>query len=179
MALKILLDFSLIACRNQKGDPAAIADQEDDADGSGTLEALKFIWQLAGRITGNGDGSLGLHPAVYFYGPSGQHQSPMFMGTASLIKKKLLNNDPTFFRKFNERRPVFEKTLVEHKSLIAMILQGYVSKHRVKKSTLFLDNLIEHAGETREITTEKIISLSGLSGKIFVGPASSGGQDFR
>ena len=90
----------MIASRNQQGLPKKIEDQPDDTDGNGTIRALKSIWELASRITGNDHGSLGLHPAVYFYGPSGQHQAPMFMGTAFLFKKKFLNNDAMFFRKF-------------------------------------------------------------------------------
>jgi len=178
VALKTLLDFSLIAFRNQQGNPKVMTDQQDDTDGSGTTKALELILELARRITGNDHGSLGLHPAVYFYGPSGQHQAPMFMGTALLLKRKLLNNDPTFFSKFAARRAMLEKTLVDHKSMIATILQGYVSKHRVEKYAQFLDNLIERAGDTKEITNEEIVTLSGLTGKVFVGAAASGAVQF-
>lgn len=177
-ALKTLIDFSLIANRNQQGTPNKIIDQQDDTDGSGTSNALELILELARRITGNDHGSLGLHPAVYFYGPSGQHQAPMFMGTALLFKRKLLNNDPLFFSKFAARRAMLEKTLVDYKSTIATILQGYVSKHRVEKYAQFLDNLIERTGNTKEITNEEIVSLSGLTGKVFVGSSQSGSVDF-
>ena len=178
VALKTLLDFSLIASRNQQGNPKKISDQDDDKDGGGTVDVLGLILELSRRITGNDHGSLGLHPAVYFYGPSGQHQAPMFMGTALLLKRKLLNNDPTFFSKFTTRRATLEKGLVDHKSTIATILQSYGSKHRVEKYALFLDNLIERAGDPKEITNEEIVSLSGLTGKVFVGSPSSGAVDF-
>jgi hypothetical protein len=178
VALKTLLDFVLIACRNQQGSPKVVSDQLDDSDGSGTIDTLKKVRELASRITGNDNGSLGLHPAVYFYGPSGQHQAPMFMGTALLIKKKLLNNDPTFFQKFTARRETVEKVLVDHKSSIAAILQGFGSKHRVEKYATFLDDLIERAGSTIEITSDEIVTLSGLTGKVFVGSTSSGSTTF-
>lgn len=178
VALRTLLDFVLIACRNQQGHPKTVSDQADDADGSGTIEALKNIWELAIRITGNDHGSLGLHPAVYFYGPSGQHQAPMFMGTALLLKKKLLDNDPTFFPKFSSCRAQLEKTLVEHKPIIAAILQGYVSKQRVEKYACFLEALIERLQGDTPVTNEDIVTLSGLSGKVFVGSSTVESQSF-
>jgi hypothetical protein len=178
VALRTLLDFVLIACRNQQGDPKTISAQDDDSDGSATIDALRKIWELAARITGNDHGSLGLHPAVYFYGPSGQHQVPMFMGTAQLIKRKLLNNDPTFFRKFSACRARLEKALVEHKSTIAVILQGYVSKQRVDKYVAFLDALIDRLQSEAPITVEDVVSLSGLTGKVLVGGTPVTANDF-
>lgn len=178
VALRTLLDFVLIACRNQQGHPKDVKDQADDGTGTGTIEALKQTWELASRITGNDHGSLGLHPAVYFYGPSGQHQTPMFMGTALLIKKKILNNDQTFFQKFSSCRAQLEKTLVEYKPTIAAILQTYVSKHRVEKYAGFLEALITRLESGTEIKSEEIITLSGLAGKVFVGSAPMGTQAF-
>ena len=178
IALKTLVDFSLIASRNQLGNPKIIDDQEDDLDGTGTLETLNRIQELASRITGNDQGSLGLHPAVYFYGPSGQHQTPMFMGTALLLKGKLLNNDPTFFSKFAARRTILEKALIDHKATIATILQGYGSKHRVEKYAQFLGNLIDRAETATEISNDEIVTLSGISGKILAGQPSSAGVNF-
>ncbi|OGV71071.1 MAG: hypothetical protein A2283_21430 [Lentisphaerae bacterium RIFOXYA12_FULL_48_11] len=178
VALRTLLDFVLIACRNQQGLPKTVLDQSDDTDGSGTTEALKQIWELASRITGNDQGSLGLHPAVYFYGPSGQHQAPMFMGTALLLKGKLLNNDPRFFQKFAGCRARLEKTLVEYKSTIAAILQGYVSRHRVEKYANFLEALINRLESVESVTNEEIVTLSGLTGKVLVGSAPVNTQSF-
>ena len=177
-ALRTLLDFVLIACRNQQGDPKTIADQNDDSEGNGTIAALRSVMELASRITGNDRGSLGLHPAVYFYGPSGQHQVPMFMGTALLIKRKLLSNDPVFFRKFSHCRSRLEKALVENKGTIAAILQGYVSKHRVDKYAAFLEALVGRLQDARVITVEEIVSLSGVTGKILVGSGQESSVEF-
>jgi hypothetical protein len=178
VALKTLLDFSLIAARNQQGQPAKLSDQNDDPDGTATVEALKLILELSSRITGNNRGSLGLHPAVYFYGPSGQHQAPMFMGTALLIKRKLLDNDPNFFRVFSERRQRLEETLVEHKPIIATILQASSSKIRIETYSQFLQKLIERLEKPEQVTGEEVVALSGLPGKVFVGAGTSASTDF-
>jgi hypothetical protein len=102
----------------------------------------------------------------------------MFMGTALLIKKKLLDNDPTFFRKFSARRARLENALVEHKQTIAAILQGYVSKHRVEKYFALIDALIDRLGTDQPVTSEDIVTLSGLAGKVFVGTDSTDNATF-
>lgn len=99
-ALQILIDFMLIASKNQNGSPKKISDYADDSNGDLTIESLRKSLKLAKRITGNDRGSLGLHPAVYFYGPTGRHSEPLFLGTVALFGNKLANNDQTFFQKF-------------------------------------------------------------------------------
>jgi hypothetical protein len=49
-------------------------------------------------------GSLELHPVIYFYGPTGRHLNPMFLGMTTLIERKLINNDGLFFEKFTKVR---------------------------------------------------------------------------
>src|SRR5690606_33521390 len=132
-ALKTLIEYVHLATRNQQGEPKHIKDQEDDETGETTIRVLKKVDELTSRITGNDKGSLGVHPAVYFYGPTGQHSTTMFMGFASLIKEKLLNNDPVFFINFTTVRSRLETILVANKPMIAMIIQGYVSKIRVDR----------------------------------------------
>lgn len=178
VALKTLLEFCLIACGDHQGRPLRLSDLDDDIDGSGTIRALNSIFELARRITGNEHGSLGLHPAVYFYGPTGQHQAPMFMGTALIIKQKLLNNDPNFFKTFTACRQTLEKVLVDKKSIIATILQKCVSKNRVETFSQLIDGLVSHINNGDEITNELIITLSGLAGKFFDGVEISDRVDF-
>ncbi|MCV5784510.1 hypothetical protein OFN20_26860, partial [Escherichia coli] len=76
----------------------------DDASGADTLRILSKATSLSNRITGNGDGSLGLHPAIYFYGPTGIHSTPMFLGTVLLVAKQLSNNNGQFFKDFTTIR---------------------------------------------------------------------------
>ena len=55
----------------------------------------------------------------------------MFMGTVSLFAKKLANNDDGFFKKFSKVRHQIEGLLVEHKDLIATLLQKNISTRRI------------------------------------------------
>lgn len=177
-ALQALIDLALIATRNQQGFPKGIYDTVDDFVGTETINVLTKTLALAKRVTGNDGGSLGLHPAVYFYGPTGRHSSPMFMGTMALIGKKLSNNDKAFFQKFTAVRSNLEKILVNHKDLIATILQKHVSPKRVEKYASFLDDLISHLETNTTPSDMELVRMAGLDGKIVVGSATDAQKEF-
>jgi Protein of unknown function DUF262 len=177
-ALQALIDLALIATRDQQGAPKRIDDTVDDIDGAETIAVLSKTLALAKRVTGNDDGSLGLHPAVYFYGPTGRHSGPMFMGTMTLVGRKLSNNDKIFFQKFTAVRSKLEDILVNHKDLIATILQKHVSPKRVAKYADFLDELIKHLTITGTPTELELVKMSGLDGKVVVGSGSEASKEF-
>ena len=167
-ALQILIEFILISNKNQQGLPKEIGKYPDDTDGSGTIEALKRSLKLAKRITGNDGGSLGLHPAVYFYGPTGRHSEPLFLGTAMLFSKKLAHNDQTFFDKFTTAREKLETILIKNKDLIATIVQKHYSKERADKYLFMLEGIIALILEDQEVDEHMLVSLSGFKGKKLV-----------
>lgn len=177
-ALQVLIEFMLIANRDQQGLPKDLNSQHDDIDGTGTIASLRSSIKLANRITGNDGGSLGLHPAVYFYGPTGRHSGPLFMGIVTLIGRKLSNNDSTFFAKFTNVRAKLENTLVSRKELIATILQKHVSPKRVDKYVTLLEGLIENMANNVQMSDDLLVKLSGLDGKIVLGSASSESSRF-
>jgi Protein of unknown function DUF262 len=170
-ALQALIDFMLIANRNQQGKPAKLQDQDHDLDGDATVKVLSKSLTLAGWITGNSNGSLGLHPAVYFYGPSGVHSGPMFMGTVALIGRKLANNDSDFFRKFTKIRASLEESLIIYKDLIATILQKQASRGRTKAYENLLGSLIDRLLEGGELSEEWLVEKAGVKGKVLTGTA--------
>ena len=179
-ALQILVEFMLEANRDQAGMPKKLADQMDDDDGSGTKAALTHTLTLASRMSGNQHGSLGLHPAIYFYGPTGRHLTPMFLGISTLIARKLINNDKSFFEKFTKVRSKLEDLLIHHKDLIATILQKTISRHRVTKYADLIDNLVAEllVDANKVISDERLVIIAGLSGKIIIGAQSDSGERF-
>jgi len=179
-ALQVLLEFMLEANRNQKGEPKHLNDQLDDEDGAGTKAALSHAFNLASRMTGNDRGSLGLHPAIYFYGPTGRHLTPMFLGISRLIARKLVNNDKVFFEKFSSHRAELEDILIKHKDLIATILQKTISRLRVTKYADLIDALVSKlaAEPNVSITEGDLVTISGLSGKIITGSTAEAGEGF-
>ena len=178
MALQVLIEVIMIAVRDQGGSPKKIEDLDDDPDGQRTLRTLTDTLELMQRITGNDGGSLGLHPAVYFYGPTGRHSSPMFMGTITLIAKKLVNNDKQFFTKFTEVRGNIEEVLIECKDLIATILQKQVSHKRVEHYAVLLGKIIDSLISGQAISDQDLVRFSGLDGKIITGQSTSSPKRF-
>lgn len=177
-AIQALIDIALIAVRNQQGLRKYLTDTDDDIDGRATIVTLQKMLKLVNRVTGNSNGSLGLHPAVYFYGPTGRHSNPMFMGVMSLIGRKVSNNDQTFFNKFTVVREKLETILIERKDLIATILQKHLSAKRVEKHELFLDQLIDYLHKNDIPSDTDIVNIAGLNGKIVVGEFSELKKDF-
>lgn len=179
IALQALIDLALIANRNQQGHPKTIYDTSDDEDGNATIDALTKFLGLARRVTGNDGGSLGLHPAVYFYGPTGRHSNSMFMGTMLLVGRKISNNDKGFFGKFTTVREKLEDILTSQKELIATILQKHLSGKRVERYSSFLDDLIKSLHDGKVPSEQELISMSGLDGKIVVGIVPSSSRIFN
>lgn len=178
IALKVLIDVILISIRNHNNEPKSISNTQDDLTGDETILVLKQALKLAKRITGNDPGSLGLHPAVYFYGPSGRHSGPMFMGTLLLIRDKQLSNNKEFFRRFTLVRNRLENILITQKDLIATILQKLISNRREAIYASMLDCMIDLLKDDENVDPETIVSLAGMDGKIVTGTNTDVGLEF-
>lgn len=55
-----------------------------DPDGSAAVELLTRVRKVSSRIAGIQPGSLGLHPAVYFYSATGNYQPTAFLAAVGL-----------------------------------------------------------------------------------------------
>ena len=150
-----------------------LEDYPDDINGDGTLDVLKKTISLASRITGNDRGSLGLHPAIYFYGPTGRHSSAMFLGTASLLNEKLDQNNKSFFTKFTKVRCKLEEVLIVNKDLIATALQKHMSNKRMNIFKELLEKIVQYLSEDKEVSQDDLIVFSQLDGKLISGDAQS------
>jgi hypothetical protein len=65
-------------------------------------------------------------------------ETPLFMGMANLLAKRLANNDSGFFIKFTKCRKQLEDALVTHKPLIgAIVQQTHTGKRYATVATLF------------------------------------------
>lgn len=171
-ALQLMIDYLGIACMKQTGKSfvnATIESGKDDASGDLTIDSLKKTRRLSERLTGNENGSLGLHPAIYFYGPSGVHSSPLFLGTAKFINLKLLNNDNNFFKQFTSVREQIERSLVNNKEVIATIIQKVSSRRRANTYALILSNIFLFIKAGKVVSEEDLVDWAGLTGKIVIG----------
>lgn len=164
-ALSLLVEFLSISDSTQtitKG----IANYDDDLDGSATIEVLRNGLDVARRITGNSNGSLGLHPAVYFYNERGKHSRFLFLGMVLLVSRKLKDNDKSFFLKFTSARKSMESFLIENKSLIGIILQNTSKQTRVSKMRDLYMFLIDRYSSGHTVKIEEAIEHLGARGRI-------------
>jgi len=107
----------------------------NDLDGTETVRLLKKNFKVASRISGDSHGSLGLHPAVYFYTERGKHSRFLFLGTVKAVARAVTDNDKEWFKKFTRSRGKIEKLLIERKSLINQGLANVNSSQRVERIT--------------------------------------------
>ena len=164
-ALALLIEFLTISA-NRSIEPKPIDKYLDDNSGQGTVEVLKNSLSVLQRITGNEHGSLGLHPAVYFYNERGRYARFLFLGMTSLIAEKVRNNDQHFFKKFTHARKKLEEFMVKNKSLITNAATNMSKGQRTSKMKDLFDFLVKEAYENKELTPEAAISNLGLTGDI-------------
>jgi len=172
-AIQILIEFLTIANKKQQSKLMKLDEYPDDLDGEGTLNVLRKATALASRITGNDGGSLGLHPAIYFYGPTGRHSSSMFLGAILLFNEKLSNNNKTFFEKFTSVRSSVEKILIDNKDLVATILQKHISHTRAEIFKELLEKITEEFLTGNIVSQNDLINYSRLAGKLITGSYQS------
>lgn len=88
-------------------------DLAEDTDGSKTLEYLTNTRSVLWRACSTHPSSLGLHPALYFYSPSGVFQPVALLSFISLFKDWNTQN----FIDFSRIRGNFEKFLLAHRGI--------------------------------------------------------------
>jgi hypothetical protein len=109
-AESVKLVFEFVNFANGLTSTKKLQELNADTDGSETLKYLKRVRSLSARISGNHASSLGLHPAVYFYGVTGRYQPPAFLATVRFIQD-LESKDR--LDEFTESRGRFEDFLLK------------------------------------------------------------------
>jgi hypothetical protein len=165
-ALSLLIEFLTIS-GTRSPDRKLISAYPPDENGDDTINTLKNSLDIVERMTGNAAGSLGLHPAVYFYNERGKYSRFLFLGMTSLIVEKIRNNDSLFFKRFTTVRSRIEGFLIDNKSLITNILQNLSKNLRVVRIKTLLEYIINEFINDRNVTPEQAITHLGLRGRIF------------
>lgn len=177
-ALAVLIDFLTVAnstSATKFDDPLGYPD---DDTGDKTIEVLKAGLRVANRITGNAGESLGLHPAVYFTTEQGKHSRFLFLGMVATVSEKLRNNDGGWFLKFTKARKQIEAFLIEHKSLIGVILQNLAKPSRIPKMRDMFNFMVTTANAGQDITPQGLITHLALSARIYDVAVPSRSVDF-
>jgi hypothetical protein len=103
---------------------SSVAELMDDSDGEATVRYLVAVKRLAQLIAGKHPSSLGLHPAVYFYGATGRYQPWAFLATISFIDDL---DQRQQLPRFTSVRSKFEEVLVRNPHFINQIVNQYGS----------------------------------------------------
>jgi hypothetical protein len=164
-ALSLLIEFLTIAA-NREQEVKSIEKYPDDESGADTILALKNSLQILNRITGNTAGSLGLHPAIYFYNERGKYTRFLFLGMAVLIAEKVRDNDQHFFKKFTDAREKVETFLIQNKTLITLLLTNMSKAQRTSKMKDLFEFLVSEGHAKRDLTVEAAVAQLGLRGRI-------------
>lgn len=170
-ALALLIDFLTLAS-SRSADPVFIDQYKDDEDGENTIFVMRRSLDVLRRITGNSPGSLGLHPAIYFYNERGRYSRFLFLGMVQLITLRVSNNDKAFFQRFVKARRYIEDFLVGYKNIITLVLQNLSKKQRVPKMADLFSHLVRIGGGDDESVIMEALEFSrvgesiGLSGRI-------------
>lgn len=164
-ALALLVNFLEIAGSTQNT-TRNIDDDDEDIDGSDTIALLRQSRRVASRLAGDSPGSLGLHPAIYFYNERGVHTRYLFLGTVKLIAEQIQNNNSNFFRKFTKVRAKIESFLIENKSLITQAFTNVNRDARVRRAGDLFQLLLNKFDDGKEVTPEELFAGIGLGGRI-------------
>jgi hypothetical protein len=163
-ALALLIEFLTIAGSSEQK-TKSIGEYREDTSGEETIGILKRALEVLSRITGDSPGSLGLHPAVYFYNEKGRYSRFLFLGMVALIAEKIRNNDGAFFKLFTRGRERLEGFLVENKSLVAALTQNMTKAQRIPKMRDLFQYLASQFSAGIDVQPEAAIAHLGLRGR--------------
>jgi Protein of unknown function DUF262 len=93
-----------------------------DPDGSQTSRVLAKVWGVVKYVAGDEPASLSLHPAIYFWGTTGNHRPSMFLAVVSFVQDLIASNELV---KFTLHRSALEEMLIGRGNLGQQILSRY------------------------------------------------------
>jgi HNH endonuclease len=156
-ALDMLMKLISLTNAEQNQVRKPLVDFAIDSDGSETQRVLNECAKVASRLTGTGPGSLGLHPAVYFYTDNGRHLPDLLLGFLLLCRRHLQNNNMNFFKKFSNSREKIEAFLISNKGIITQALNSVRSNIRVERSADLFQFLVDTCESNEELTDAGVV----------------------
>jgi hypothetical protein len=180
-ALEMLMQLVSITNGKQGEFKKPIGDFDEDLDGSKTSQVLEQCFLISSRVTGNGPGSLGLHPAIYFYSERGRHLPDLLLGTLLLFRQKIQNGDKAFFKNFTIHREKIEDYIIKNKSLISQAIQIARSQTRYLKVAELLEFLVNRFTSSETFSDEEMVGViapSSISKILAVQRPLGGGGGF-
>lgn len=141
------------------GVPSNKSDMLPDVDGSQTSEVLRKVWGTVKYVAGKEAASLSLHPAVYFWGTTGNHRPSMFLAVVSFMHELIQKKD---LFKFTLHRARLEEMLIGSGNVGQQILSRYGGWKKSLEPIRGLLWLILNELEAGKNEKEILASISGI-----------------
>jgi hypothetical protein len=123
---------------------------KEDSNGTVTIKYLNNVREMMRRICSTHPSSLGLHPALYFYSPSGVFQGGALLAFAILFK----GWGTPDFKSFTKVRAKFEEFLLAHRGItdaVRKLGSGARSRPRILAFYRKIISNIENGKSTAQI----------------------------
>ena len=128
-----------------------------DIDGSQTSRVLAQVWGVVKYVAGDEPASLSLHPAVYFWGTTGNHRPSMFLAVVLFVQELMQKNELV---KFTLHRAKLEELLIGKGNLGQQILGRYGGW---KRSLEPIKNLLRQILDELEAGKNEAEILAGIT----------------
>lgn len=142
--------------QKKKGVPETPRDI--DADGSKTSRYIGRTHAVVKYVAGQDPASMSLHPAVYFWGATGNHRPSIFLAMVSLVQEMIEADE---LIKFTMHRAKFEEFLIGKSGIGKAILSKYGGW---KKSVTPVKNMLRAvldglaAGKTEAVIEAELLA---------------------
>ncbi|BFI96364.1 MAG: hypothetical protein RSP_18740 [Rhodanobacter sp.] len=138
--LPLIVDMIGIVSSNQN---------KDDESGEETILVLKEVKTAAQKINSSHPGSLGLHPAIYFYSQEGRHKNSSFLAITDFVKRL---ETKAHKDRFIRVRPAFESFLVNYDYVLQQINRKYrIAQASYPHISKLLSLMIEKLDQGKDI----------------------------
>lgn len=154
-ALRMVYDFVGISV-------GPLPEEEDD-DGTTTIEYLKRCKRVAELLLSNKPSSLGLHPAVYFYSWTGKQQPILFLTMALIVIEV---QKAAKLPQFITRREALEQFIISNRTLLNQIVRKFGTKKSGQDHLLsFFATVFEmlDGGTPADKIAENLVALDRFS----------------
>lgn len=93
---------------------------------------------------------------------------PLMIGMFSIVSDKIKNNDSAWFKRFTMGRKIVEELLIEHKTIITLLISAAGSKQRIAGAKRVLEYIIDTVTtHGDDVTPDKIAAILNLQSRLY------------
>jgi hypothetical protein len=93
---------------------------------------------------------------------------PLMIAMFSLVSDKIKNNDSGWFKRFTEGRSDIEKLIVEHKTVMTLLISAVASKQRLGGAKRVLEHIVDSITKSKnDVTPDTIAAVLKLESRLY------------